>query len=94
MRMAATGRPWLGVGGGPGRPARAGAPMPPACLHCLRVAPEVPLGLCLACARRPGVRHTYTRRARWTAELESRLRALAERAGRRAELFGRPGAGR
>jgi len=94
MRMAATGGCRRERGSRTGRAARAGAPMPALCLHCLKVAPEVPLGLCLACAGRPGVRHTYTRRARWTAEQEARLRELAERATRKAELFGRPGAGR
>jgi hypothetical protein len=68
--------------------------MPDSCLHCLKVAPKVPLGLCLGCAARPGVRHTYTRRARWTAEQEAKLRELAERARRGRELFGPPGGGR
>lgn len=66
-------------------------PMPPLCLHCVARPPENRAGLCGGCAGRPGIRHTYTRRSRWTCELEERLRALAERARQGKELFTRAG---
>ena len=70
---------------------RAQPPMPALCLHCVACPPVNRLGLCGACAARPGIRHTHTRRARWTCELEERLRALAERARQGKELFTPPG---
>lgn len=63
-------------------------PMPVACLHCRAVAPENRLGLCGMCAARVGVWHTYRRRAHWTVALEMRLRALAEKAEQKRDLFG------
>jgi len=63
-------------------------PMPVACLHCRAVAPDNRLGLCGMCAARVGVWHTYRRRAHWTVALEMRLRALAEKAEQKRDLFG------
>jgi hypothetical protein len=40
------------------------------------------------CAARVGVWHTYRRRAHWTVALEMRLRALAEKAEQKRDLFG------
>ena len=83
---------WKSVAwGNGGRNAAAGRkqpPMPVACLHCRAVAPDNRLGLCGMCAARVGVWHTYRRRAHWTVALEMRLRALAEKAEQKRDLFG------
>jgi hypothetical protein len=61
---------------------------PIVCLYCERRPPADLLGLCEICRAKPCVLVLYTtRRKGWTAEWESHLRRLAERAKKKLPLF-------
>jgi hypothetical protein len=61
--------------------------LPDRCLHCDGQPPTNRLGLCAGCHAIPGVRRLYLRRRGWSPAWEQRLRALAERANNRQDLF-------
>jgi hypothetical protein len=62
--------------------------MPTVCLHCERLPPVSPLGLCAACHARAGIRRLYYHRDGWTEVDERLLLEMCQRAKRQQPLFG------